>query len=114
MKVIVMDESRKRNAQIANLLQRRKHQVTLCTGTNDFLGALGTVKVDRVLLNIDTWQRGNSVYKYFATANKLSSTPIVFYNAPENFSNLSARERNEEDRVLTKPVEAEAVVEALE
>ena len=114
MKVILMEESTKRNNQITELIQRKKHQVITCTNTNDFMQALEDSSVDRIVLNVETWQRGNAIYKYFGIPKGLGAVPVVFYNAPENFINITNRDRNENDRVLTKPVEPEAVVEALE
>jgi len=114
MKLVVMDDSRKRNNQLSELLRRKKHLVVSCGGSGEFMEALEKSSVDRILLNVDTWQRGNAIYKYFGVAKRLSGVPVVFYNAPENFINISARERNEADRVLTKPVEPEAVAEAVE
>jgi hypothetical protein len=37
----------------------------------------------------------------------------VFYNAPQNFTALADRQRNEKDYVLTKPTDVEAIAEAL-
>jgi hypothetical protein len=114
MKVIVMEESQKRNSQICELAEGKKHKAISCTNTNDFMGALEKSSIDRILLNVETWQRGNAIYKYFNIPKRLGAVPVVFYNAPENFVNIANRERNEKDRVLTKPIEPEAIVEALE
>ncbi|MBD3392864.1 MAG: hypothetical protein GF418_12230 [Chitinivibrionales bacterium] len=114
MKVIIMEESRKRNSQIAELLERRKHQVVSCAGSGEFMEALYKGSADRILMNVEAWQRGNAMYKYFDIIRRMGATPVVFYNAPENFVNIPSREQNQGDRVLTKPVETEAVVEALE
>ena len=114
MKVIVLDELRKKNNQICELLQRKKHKVISCHSASMFLEAMEEPSVDRVLMNVDSWQLGRAIYKYFNVPVRLSSIPVIFYNAPENFVNINAREKNGSDRVLPKTAEVAAIAEALE
>jgi hypothetical protein len=113
MKIIVMDESRKKNVQICELLQKKKHKAVSCQTSTSFLEALDEGGIDRILLNVESWQRGRAMYKYFDVPARLGAIPVVFYNAPENFINITARDKNEQDRVLASPAEAEAVVESI-
>jgi len=114
MKIIVMDEARKKNMQICEILQRKKHTVVSCMNSASFLDALEESMPDRVVLNVETWQRGRAMFKYFDIPKKLGPVPIVFYNVPENFVNINLREKNEADRVIQNPAEPEAIAAAIE
>jgi hypothetical protein len=114
VKIVVMDESRRRAVQIAEQLQRSKHDVTCFTMSNDFMAAIGRSPLPhRVALDMETWRNGRSIYSYFGVARKLEDVPMVFYNAPEDFVLLQDRPRHNKDEILPGPPVVEAVVEAL-
>ena len=65
MNVVVLDESQKKNNQICELLQRKKHKVVACHNASMFLEALEESSIDRICMNVDSWQVGRAIFKYF-------------------------------------------------
>jgi hypothetical protein len=114
MKIIVMDETGKGNLHLTDLLQKKKHKVVSCPNSAAFLDALNDGGVERIMLNVESWQRGRAIYKLFDIPAKTGSVPVTFYNAPDNFTNIPARARNEKDRVLAADVQLDAVAESVE
>jgi DNA-binding response OmpR family regulator len=113
MKVIVLDDTRQRQRGLVDALHKKRVEVTGYYGSNDFINAVEKNKFDFLLLDMESWNRGKSIYSRFRIAKRIEIMPIVFYNAPENFSVLPDRPRHPKDRILFKPTEAEAVVASL-
>jgi hypothetical protein len=67
-------------------------------------------KINLILIDMDSWNKGKAVYSRFGIAKKLESLPILFYNASMNFSILHDRPRHGKDRILFKPTEVDAIV----
>jgi DNA-binding response OmpR family regulator len=114
MKIIILDDTRQRRNQIVDTLQKKRFEVTACFSSNDFISAIEKQKFDLVLLDMDSWNRGKSIYNYFGMPKRLENLPILFYNASMNFSILNDRPRHGKDRILFKPTEAEAVINGLQ
>jgi PleD family two-component response regulator len=113
MKVLVMDERRQRAGEIGELLRKKKHDVVECVCSNDFMTAIQESVPQAIALDLDSWNRGRAVYEYFGQARRLADVPIVFYNAPEDFSTLPDRARLERDAVLPKQSPVETIVETV-
>lgn len=113
MRVLILDESRKRLHQLQEILSSKRHEVYKCENTNDFMRLINEEKPDRLLLDMESWIRGRMIYSYFRFHRKLEGLPILFYNAPESFVALGGRRRHDLDRVLYKPADIEAIVEAV-
>ena len=110
----VMDESKKRCAALTDVLQSRNYDVSVCYGSGEFMEQLDDSTPDMILLDVDTWQRGGAIYKYFDYTKRLDDVPVLFYNAPDNFVTITGRKRNDRDRVVNRPAEPETIIEALE
>ncbi len=113
MDVLILDEVKSRKAKLAETLEKRRYKVVQCGTSNDFLGAVSNSLPSLILLDVDTWHHGRSMYSYFQIGKKIENVPVVFYNAPENFVALGDRNRHEKDYVLQKPSEVESVVDAV-
>jgi DNA-binding NtrC family response regulator len=113
MKILVMDEVKSRKSQIAEALEKSKHKVVQCSGSNDFLSALEEQSPNFICLDYDTWNHGRSIYNYFKVPKKIENMPMIIYNSPANFSAFTNRPRHDKDRILSKPSEPKAIVEAL-
>jgi DNA-binding NtrC family response regulator len=114
MKILILDDTRKRRNQLTDALQKKRFEPTACYSTNEFISSLDKHKFDVVLLDMDSWNRGKSVYNYLGLAKRLENLPIVFYNAGMNFSILNDRPRHGKDRILFKPTEADAIINSLQ
>ncbi len=112
MNVLIMDDTRKRRSQIKELLGRQ-HEVTECYSSNDFLDRIQTKEFDLLILDMDTWKKGSSIYHYFRAGKLLEKTPVVLYNTDEDMPYLPDRARHENDRILPKPTEIETLVESV-
>lgn len=110
MKIIALEESKTRKEQIVNLLEEKGHDVLVCSISGEFMEAIENSAPDKILLNVDSWQHGRAIYSYFKFSKKLDDTPIIFYNAPENFTTIPDREPNQEDKIFTKFTEIEEVL----
>jgi DNA-binding NtrC family response regulator len=114
MKILILDDTRKRRSQLAETLQKKRFEVSACYSSNDFVSALDKQKFDVLLLEMDSWNRGKSIYTYLGLAKRLENLPIVFYNASMNFSILNDRPRHAKDRILFKPTDVDAIVNSLQ
>jgi CheY-like chemotaxis protein len=114
MKVLVFDDGRKRRTELVDALQKKKCDVTAHYSSNDLIAAVEKNKFDVLLLDMESWNRGKSVYERFGMARRLESQPIVFYNAALNFSILNDRPRHAKDRILFKPTGVDAIVMSLQ
>ena len=110
MKVMVMDEARKRGNHLADLLAKSRHSVICCHGSNDFLKSLMENKIDKLLLDFTTWHNGRMIYSYFGINGRLDSIPIVFYNTPEDFPGIQGRPKHNNDKVVTRPATIDAII----
>jgi DNA-binding response OmpR family regulator len=114
MKLIIHDESRKRQVQLSDKLRQRNHEVIPAYSSGDLMERVQEQNPDMLLVDVSSWLRGRVIYNYFRFPEKLSSIPVIFFNAPENFSGLYNRARNDKDRVLSKPVDIDAIVDSVE
>ena len=112
MKVLLMDDVRKRRHQIKDLLTKQ-HTVAECFTSNDFIEQVQTENYDMVMLDMDTWKKGSSIYHYFRIGKHLEKLPVVLYNTEEDAPYLPDRARHENDRILPKPFEIESLVESV-
>jgi DNA-binding NtrC family response regulator len=114
VKIVVLDESNKRKSQINDLLQDKGHEVATCSATGEFIELVETSDPDKILMDVDTWQHGIAIYTYFDFIKKLESIPIIFYNAPENFSNIVNRTQIENDKILNSPIDIDTIVQEVD
>ena len=114
MKVVIFDDTRKRRSELTDTLHKKRIEVTSFYGSNDFIDVLEKNKSDFLLLDMESWSRGKSIYNRFGIAKKLETIPIIFYNAPANFTVLNERSRHPKDRILFKQTEVAAVVASLQ
>lgn len=110
MKIVVLEESKKRKEQIAHLLEEKGHDVIVCSASGEFMEMIENSTPDKILLNIESWQHGRAIYSYFNFSRKLDDTPITFYNAPESFTAIPDRNPNQDDKIFTKYTDIEEVV----
>lgn len=113
MKIILLDDYRTRRNSLVDALQKKKYEVSACYSSNEFVSSLEKQKWDILLLDMESWNRGKSIYTRFAIAKRLENLPILFYNANMNFSMLNDRPRHQKDRILFKPTEVEVIVTSL-
>jgi DNA-binding NtrC family response regulator len=113
MELLVFDEVKSRRTQIVEALEKKRYKVVHCSTSNEFLGAVTDSSPNLLLLDVDTWLRGRSMYSYFNISRKLEKTPILFYNAPANFVAINDRERNDRDYILQKPTEVDSILQAV-
>jgi DNA-binding response OmpR family regulator len=114
MQILLLDESKKRRTQIAELLQKKKHTIRQCAASNDFMSVIEDSAPDRIILDGDTWRKGRAIYAYFNFGKKLENIPIVFYNVKEGAVTITGRESNAKDRILAGITEANDIVSAFE
>ena len=114
MNILVVDEARVRREKLVKTVESKKHTAVACSGSNEFISAVQEGSVDRVLLDVNTWREGRSIYNYLGLARKLEKTPVVFYNAPEGFTTLGDREANEHDRVLPESLDIDTLVNSIQ
>jgi DNA-binding NtrC family response regulator len=110
MKILLLDDTRKRRNQLVEVLQKKKYDVIACYSSNSFMQSIEKQKINLILLNLDSWQKGAAMYTYFGIAKRLENLPILFYNASMDFSILHDRPRHGKDRILFKPTEVDAIV----
>ncbi|MFP4012675.1 MAG: hypothetical protein ACLFVQ_01200 [Chitinispirillaceae bacterium] len=113
MKVLILDDMQKRVAQMQEELEKKNIEAVECLTSNCFLDSLNTSEFDSLLLNVETWEKGRSIYDYFRINKKLENTPIVFYNADEAFTSLNHRTPHDKDQILYKPSDVDSVIGAL-
>ena len=114
MKILLLDDSRKRRVQIKEAVSQNQHKLLDCSTSNDFVSSLENDSPELVLLDMETWRKGKSIYNYFRISKKLENIPIIFYNAEEDSYFIPERNRHEKDRVLSKPTEVENIVETMQ
>lgn len=102
MKVVILDELKSRRTKITNLLVEKGYDVRSCAGSGEFIETIESSEVDRIYMEVDSWQHGMGIYNYFRFAQKLTDIPITFYNTPDNFTNILDRKPNQNDNILHK------------
>ena len=110
MKIVVLDESKKRKEQIADLLEENGHDVLMCSASGEFMETIETRAPNKILLDIESWQHGRAIYSYFKISKRIEDIPITFYNAPENFTVFPDRNPNPEDKIYFKHTDIEEVI----
>lgn len=110
MKIVVLDESKKRKEQITDLLEEKGHDVLLCSASGEFMEMIETATPDKILLDIESWHHGRALYTYFKFSKRIEDTPITFYNTPENFTAIPDRDPNPGDKIYTKHTDIEEVI----
>jgi DNA-binding response OmpR family regulator len=114
MKILILDDWRTRRNELTDKLRKKRDEITALYCSNDFIDSVDKAKYDIALMDLESWNRGKPLYNRFGTAKKLEKTPIIFYNAPSNFTALDNRQKHAKDRVLPKPTEADAVIAGLQ
>ena len=112
MNILLMDDTRKRRNQIEELLSKQ-HSVVGCFSSNDFIEEVQKNDFDMVVLDMDTWNKGSSIYHYFRIGKFLEKMPVILYNTDDDTPYLPDRARHENDRILPKPFELESLVESV-
>ncbi len=112
MKVLVMDETKNRNKRICDKLSGKNHEIISCSTTDEFMTGIDEAP-EMIVLDVDSWIRGNMIYSYFAFSKKLNSIPVIFLNSPDSFTTLPGRQRNSKDRVMHRPLDIDSIVSAL-
>jgi len=110
VKVVVLDDLKKRNEQVTNMLEEKGYDVVACLATGEFMEIIETTSPDTILLDVESWQRGKSVFNYFKFSRELEEIPILFYNAPENFSNIIDRSQHQHDKVFHRQVQLDEII----
>jgi DNA-binding response OmpR family regulator len=110
MKILLLDDTRKRRNELVNAMQKKHYEVEACYSSNHFMQLIDKQKVNLVLLDMDSWNKGKAIFSRYGIAKKLETLPILFYNASMNFSILHDRPRHGKDRILFKPTEVGAIV----
>jgi DNA-binding NtrC family response regulator len=113
MEIVILDEVKSRRTAIAESLEKNRLKVVQCATSNEFMNAVNTMSPAHFLIDVDSWLHGRSLYAYFGTGRRIERFPVLFYNAPQNFTAVADRLRHEKDHVLPKPSEVDAVVDAL-
>jgi DNA-binding NtrC family response regulator len=110
MKILLLDDTRKRRKELVDAMQKKHYEVEACYSSSSFMQLIDKQKINLILIDMDSWNKGKGVYSRFGIAKKLESLPILFYNASMNFSILHDRPRHGKDRILFKPTEVDAIV----
>lgn len=110
MDVLILDEFKSRKVKLCEALEKRRCKVVQCSTSNDFISSINASLPNLILLDMETWHRGRSIYSYFQIAKKFEHVPVLFYDAPQNFTALPDRIRHDKDRVVEKPAEVDAIL----
>jgi DNA-binding response OmpR family regulator len=113
MRIIVLDESKKRTNQIVEFLQRKKYDYVCCSQSSEFVEAVTEKKADKILVEYDAWRHGRAIYNYLDFTRKMEDVPVVCYNAPESFTALNNRKKHSDDRVVYQMTEDESFEKVL-
>lgn len=114
MKIVIMDDTRKRREQLKEEISKHYKDVQDIYSSNDFITTIEESAPDLILLDMETWRKGKSIYNYIRLGKKLENTPIILYNAEEDTYFIQDRTRHEKDRVLPKPTEIVNIVELVQ
>ena len=114
MKILVMDDTRKRRNLLKEEITKKGHEVLECFTSNEFMNKIGENKAELILLDSDTWKKGKSIYSYFKIAKKMENIPVIYYNSEDDSMAIQDRSGNERDLVLSKPTEIEAIIDRVQ
>jgi chemosensory pili system protein ChpA (sensor histidine kinase/response regulator) len=114
MKILLIDDTSARRTMIKEAIEKHNHSVVECHYSNDFLTVLEENVPELVVLDMETWKRGKSIYNYFRVGKKLENVPIILYNAEEDTYFIQDRTRNDKDRILSKPTDIETIIDAIQ
>ena len=114
MKIVIMDDTRKRREQLKEAISKHYKNVVEFYSSNDFITSIEESSPDLILLDMETWRKGKSIYNYLRLGKKLENTPVILYNAEEDTYFIQDRTRHEKDRVLPKPTEVGSIVELVQ
>jgi len=112
MKILVVDDVKQKGTKIAEALTQEQHDAQFVNAANDFLTILNEDTPERIVLSLDAWNSGKSIYNYFEITGMLENIPIVYYDTPDEFSGLPSRPAHNKDRVLSKEATVEQVIDA--
>jgi DNA-binding NtrC family response regulator len=113
MEIVILDELKSRRKAIAESLEKNRYKVVQCGTSNEFINAVNTMSGGHFCIDVDSWHHGRSLYAYFQIGKRMERTPVLFYNAPQNFAAVGDRIKHEKDFVLQKPSEVNAIVGAV-
>lgn len=109
MKIVILDEAKKRNNKLVELLEQKGHEAIGCFGSGEFMDQIESHSINRIFMDITSWQHGMGLFGYFRLAKKMVDIPITFYNAPENFNSISDRNPNQNDKIFNQPVDIDLI-----
>lgn len=109
-----MDDLKSRRAQVRDAAEKLSHEIIDCSTTNDFITNIEENNPQMLVVDMDTWKKGKSIYNYFHIGKKLENLPVVLYNAEEDTYFISDRTRNEKDRILPKPTDIETILDSIQ
>lgn len=113
MKLILVDDNRKRREQIKTAASKRQYRVIDCPTTNDFLTSIENEKVDLLVIETETWKKNKSIFNYFKIGKELENLPVILYNAEDDSYIIQDRNRSDRDRILPKPTDVETLIESI-
>jgi DNA-binding NtrC family response regulator len=113
VEIVILDEVKSRRTAIAGSLEKNRFKVVQCGTSNEFMNAVNTMSPGHFCIDVDSWHHGRSLYTYFQVGKRIERIPVLFYNAPLNFTAISDRTRHEKDFVIQKPSEVDTIVDAM-
>jgi DNA-binding NtrC family response regulator len=114
MKIVVLDDTHSRREKIKDSVTKLHHDVFDCFSSNDLISSIEESAPDLLLLDMESWKKGRSIYNYLKIGKKLENTPVILYNAEEDTYFIQDRARHEKDRVLSKPTEVDNIIDLLQ
>jgi len=114
MKIVILDDTRKRRAELKLLIEKSHKGVLDFYSSNDFIVSVEESAPDLLLVDTETWKKGKSIYNYLKLGKKLENTPVILYNSEEDVYFIPDRSRHEKDRVLPKPTEIGTIAEIVQ
>jgi DNA-binding NtrC family response regulator len=113
MKIVLLDDFKSRNVQVTDALEKSKHKVVSCSGSNDFIAAVEEQSMQVICMDFDSWHHGRSIYSYMNLLKKMESVPVILYNTPPKIAAIGNRTKHEKDVAIVKPAEIKAIMEAV-
>jgi DNA-binding NtrC family response regulator len=114
MKIIIMDDTRKRREELKAAIEKHHKGVIDLYASNDLISSIDESAPDLLVLDMETWKKGRSIYNYFKIGKKLENTAVILYNADEDMYFIQDRTRHEKDRILQKPADLNAISELVQ
>ena len=102
MKIVILDETKKRKNAMAELLEEKGCDVVRCSASGEFMETIDSSTPDKIFIDVESWKNGRALYTYFKFGRKLCESPITFYNAPEIFNGIAERNPNQGDKVYKR------------